>query len=215
MSGGSYRVKCVTYNHSCYHSFIQWRRRKKTTNKSKILFRNSAIKFICVFWIKEREIQSSSEIKIYWNDDDSFYFELIILVLFVNLNIFCYVYCSNENLNRSEKFKKKSVMGNSKTKPQQSNDKKSSPNNQENAISLDSQRNQTPNLYPQLQIRNCIRDEGISNDSEFADVLRNDGATCGACILRSLEIVCENFNFVLFIFSSHLQANQTGQPYLL
>lgn len=73
-------------------------------------------------------------------------------------------------------------MGNSKTKPQQSNDKKSSSNNQENPISLDSQRNQTPNLYPQLQIRNCIRDERISNGSEFVDVLPNSGAISGVCV---------------------------------
>lgn len=73
-------------------------------------------------------------------------------------------------------------MGNSKTKVQQSNDKKTSPNNPENTISLDSQRNQTPNLYPQLQIRNCIRDEGISNGSEIVDVLPNSSATCGSCV---------------------------------
>lgn len=74
-------------------------------------------------------------------------------------------------------------MGNSKTKPQQSNDKQISSNNEENTISLQSQRNQTPNLYPQLQIRNCIRNEGVSNGSDFVDVLPNSGATCGECLL--------------------------------
>lgn len=77
---------------------------------------------------------------------------------------------------------KKRVMGNSKTKPQQSNDKKTSPNNQEDTISLDSQRNQSPNLYPQLHIRNCIRDEGITCGSEFVEVLPNSGPICGNCV---------------------------------
>lgn len=66
-------------------------------------------------------------------------------------------------------------MGNSKTKPEQSNSKESNENDTSNTTN-------TPNtsIYPQLQIRNCIRNVR-NNNSNFSDMFPNEaGASCGS-----------------------------------
>lgn len=62
-------------------------------------------------------------------------------------------------------------MGNSKTKPEKSNPTET---NENNNIST------TPSIYPQLQIRNCIRNVR-NNSSTFSDMYPNEaGTSCGA-----------------------------------
>lgn len=58
-------------------------------------------------------------------------------------------------------------MGNSKAKPEQSDSKETPPN-------------QTESIYPQLQIRNCIRNVR-NNNGNFSDMYPNEaGTSCGS-----------------------------------
>lgn len=60
-------------------------------------------------------------------------------------------------------------MGNSKTKPEKSDSTETIENNNTS----------TPSIYPQLQIRNCIRNVR-NNSSTFSDLYPNEaGTSCG------------------------------------
>lgn len=89
-------------------------------------------------------------------------------------------------------------MGNSKTKPEQTDPKEIETTNQ-----------QTPSapLYPQLQIRNCIRNVR-GNNNNFADMYPNEaGTSCGSYQLSLLLLLLLLFYFFFFsIFS--IFANQ-------
>lgn len=68
--------------------------------------------------------------------------------------------------------KTKIKMGNSKTKPAEKSD--STETNENSNAST------TPSIYPQLQIRNCIRNVRNNSDS-FTDMYPNEaGSSCGA-----------------------------------
>lgn len=66
-------------------------------------------------------------------------------------------------------------MGNSKTKPEETDTK-------ETELTTNQPSPTAPSLYPQLQIRNCIRNVRGSN-SNFADMYPNEaGTSCGSYI---------------------------------
>lgn len=59
-------------------------------------------------------------------------------------------------------------MGNSKTKPEKSDTTETNDND-----------TSTPSIYPQLQIRNCVRNVR-NNSSTFSDMYSNEaGTSCG------------------------------------
>lgn len=95
-------------------------------------------------------------------------------------------------------------MGNSKAKPEQSDSKEQPPN-------------QTESIYPQLQIRNCIRNVR-NNNGNFSDMYNNEaGTSCGSyeiAIVFHLFLVFKLWLKLIWFFFhvKFLCAGQVNRP---